>query len=115
MSYEDHLRFGRGILEHRYRYYRLNEAVLMDAQYDLIEALYIADVPEFGDPLGISTMVDFPDTEECIAAGKRVDRWQDCWGSWFKEMLPVWDKLGPPDDMKEFYKEYRKSNVYLVP
>jgi hypothetical protein len=109
IEFQNHLRFGRGILEHRYRYYRLDEPVLEDSMYDLLERDYLANVAVHGDPVGLADMVDFPDSPECLAAAERVNSRTDCWGAWFKEMLPVWDRLGPPKYYRFLYLRERQK------
>ncbi len=84
--------YGR-LLEHRYRYYRLDAPVIADFEYDFIEREYNRLAKESGAKL--MEMVDFDLNDPlAIEAGKRVDSGTDFYSLWEKEMKPVWDRIG---------------------
>ena len=81
------------LLEHRYRYYVLNDPVLADWEYDWMEKYYNGLAEIHGGR--IMKMVDFdPNDPLAIAAGERVKSGTDGYSTWEKSMKEVWDRLG---------------------
>ena len=96
------------LLEHRYRYYVLDAAVLEDFVYDFIEREYNRLALESG--VKQMEMVDF-DFKDLLAieAKNRVDTETDYHSLWLKSMRPVWEKLGLPAK-----KQKEKDNAQEV-
>lgn len=91
------------LLEHRYRYYVLNDAAISDFEYDWIEKFYNQQAAIAG--IRQMEMVDFdPKDIEAVAAGKRVDAGTDGHSLWLATMFPVWEVLGLPRSKKKEQK-----------
>ena len=101
MSQEERLthfeQLGSRLLEHRYRYYILDEPVIQDSEYDYLERYYKLLANELGLPDTAINMVDYDlsrlDAQE---AKVRVDSKQDHHSLWIAEMRPIWEELGSP-------------------
>jgi hypothetical protein len=93
---------GSRLLEHRYRYYVLDEPVVQDSEYDHLERYYKRLATELNLPDTTADMVDYDlsrlDAQEAKA---RVDSKTDNHSLWIAAMTPVWDKLGPPAKDRE--------------
>lgn len=88
-------KLGARVLDHRYRYYILHDAVLSDADYDYLERVYEDICKE----LGISSVVgvDFNLELEVNKQAKfRVDNKLNSYSQWESDMIGVWIKLGQP-------------------
>lgn len=85
--------FYNRLLEHRYRYYILDNPVLNDFEYDWLEREYNKLASQAG--VKLMEMVDFNLNDPlAIEAGNRVEAGTDYHSLWEKEMEPVWTKLG---------------------
>lgn len=81
------------LLEHRYRYYVLDDPALSDFVYDYMEKEYNRLAQEHG--VKLMDMVDFdPDDPLAAEAKNRVDSETDYHSMWEKSMFFVWSRLG---------------------
>lgn len=90
------------ILEHRYRYYRLDHPVISDMEYDFLEKLYESECKKANvESILKEHGVDFKDDHpEFIAAKERVETRTDEFSLWELQMKPIWDKIGYPRYLK---------------
>lgn len=93
--YEHWLTVGKSILEHRYRYYELDDSILSDGEYDFLERYYARVSAELGFPDVAADMVGFNlSREDAQAAKLRVDTQTDAYSIWAKGMEPIWNVIG---------------------
>lgn len=98
------------LLEHRYRYYVLNEAAISDFEHDWIEKYYNEQATVAG--LRQMEMVDFDFKDiEAVQAGKRVDAGLDGHSLWLATMFPVWKVIGIPRSKKKEVKAKREQQI----
>lgn len=85
------------ILEHRYRYYIKDEAVISDGEYDYLERYCKVIWDAVGLVCPLFEMVDFKMTHPaCAAAARRVELGMDSYNEWLEEMKPTWERVGMP-------------------
>ena len=100
---EQHIKdVGERLLQHRYRYYILDQPVLEDWVYDHLERYYEMIAKDVGIEATASNMVDFDlKRQDAQDAKTRVDNDQDYHSKWELEMKPVWEKLGKSRKQRE--------------
>lgn len=86
------------VLEHRYRYYVLDDSVISDFEYDFLEKAYIQACNENGvESILVDSGVGWDASHpEYLAAEQRVLTKQDSYSLWEKEMRDVWNRIGYP-------------------
>lgn len=94
------------LIEHRYRYYVLDDPELLDAEYDYLEKYYNHLADKYNKKRMEMVDFDFKDPH-AILAKTLVDNKEDNYSLWEKEMQPVWDVLGKPK--KWINKEEQKN------
>lgn len=88
---------GNRILEHRYRYYILNENVISDFEYDYLERYYKEIASKLNLPDTALDMVGFDITKPgAFEAKQRVDNNQDNYSLWIVSMKPIWERIHLP-------------------
>ncbi len=102
MSTPYYKKLEKALLEHRYRYYKLDHPVISDFEYDFIERTYEAACREAGVQSILKEYgVDFQDNHPDYQAAKfRVDNNLDRYSLWELMMAKTWERLGRP---KEHY------------
>lgn len=115
MTKEEKLKYhkdiGDRLLEDRYRYYELDDNVITDAEYDRREKMYELISTELNIEPTATNMVGWDITKPgALEAKNRVDNGEDHHQLWINEMMPIWDRLGPPKVYKDLYtKEKHKK------
>lgn len=99
---EHHIQVGKRLLQQRYRYYYLDNPVLNDFEYDVLERYYEALSAYLGlEPIN-KNLVGFDENEpNCIEAKIKVDLKLDDYSLWEEGMQPIWNRLGRPHKFKE--------------
>lgn len=92
-----HTTLGERVLDHRYRYYVLDNPVLEDWEYDKLERLYKLVSKTLGLPDVSADMVGFDlSRKDARAAKSRVDADMDDYSVHQEALHEVWARIGPP-------------------
>lgn len=95
-------KLGKRVLAHRYRYYVLDDSVIPDWEYDLLERLYEALASELNLPSVIADMVGY-DLNDPLALEVKglVDAELDDYSLWANDMQKIYAVLGLPKRLKQ--------------